>query len=399
MKKSFWIIVIIPVFFFLTACGGKLDNAGRYHIKGELDWVDSGKVVVNIFHQQTKSISPIDSASIRHGKFELSGTIDSAQMVSMHVYPGNWSFDFFLENKQLELSADTTGSRYYDYTAHGYDKGAEIKKVKEVGSGNYDDIEAYLNNKEQRQYDAVVDSLGKLIDGERRDLDLQYHYRSQMDSVRILIDAIKVRQLKDYVKARPDAIAGVYLLYRFFLTADDMSVDHLAVFMNQFTGAARQSKYYQYLDEQLQKKKAVVTGAIAPDFTLLKTDSTGFTLSSTRGKYIMLDFWATWCHPCREAIPHWKDVYKKYHQKGFDIVSISNDSKWNDWTKALDVEKMPWIQVCDKFPAKHRPAKVASLYMIPYLPSYVLLDTSGKILVYSGDKSEIDHKLKEVFGF
>jgi len=165
-----------------------------------------------------------------------------------------------------------------------------------------------------------------------------------------------------------------------------------------FTGDAKDSKYYKSLEGILAKRKAVMPGSTAPDFTLLKRDSSKFTLSSTRGKYMMIDFWASWCHPCRQAIPHWKEVYAKYHNKGFDIVSVSDDDRWSNWFKAMDQEKMPWIQVCDEFPIKNMPAKVGSLYMTTYIPFYVLLDKDGKVLVYSGDENKIDNKLKEIFG-
>ena len=167
--------------------------------------------------------------------------------------------------------------------------------------------------------------------------------------------------------------------------------------IRKFTGDAARSPYYTYLTDNLAKRKAVSPGQVAPDFTLLKRDSTAFKLSTTRGKYVMLDFWASWCHPCRQAIPHWKKVYAQYHPKGLDIVSISDDSRWKDWMKAMDVEKMPWQQVCDEFPEKNMPAKVGSLYMTTFIPFYVLLDKEGRILVYSGNEADIDAKLKEVF--
>jgi thiol-disulfide isomerase/thioredoxin len=111
----------------------------------------------------------------------------------------------------------------------------------------------------------------------------------------------------------------------------------------------------------------------------------------------MIDFWASWCVPCRKAIPHWKEVYQQYNNKGFEILSVSDDSQWKNWTKAMDAEKMPWKQVVDEFPIKNMPARVGSLYMTKFIPFYVLLDKEGKILVYSGNEEDIDHKLKEIF--
>lgn len=396
MKKI--ICAIIPALCLLMACGGKGEHQKGYHVKGTVKGIDTGKVVVKIYHEQDRSSAAIDSTTMQNGQFELKGNIDTPQMVNVVVTPGNWSFSMFLENKALEVSVDTAGSQYYDYTAYGYDKGANIKNVKESGSTNYDDIQAFQNNPEQKSFDPVLDSLGNLIRNEQKDIDLQYHYRDQMDSVSKLLLAVKQKQLKGYVTNHPDAVAGAYLFSQLYTYSSDMSAEQMESFMQQFTGEAKGSTYYKYLDEELQKKKAVAIGAIAPDFTLLKRDSTPFTLSSTRGKYMMIDFWASWCHPCREAIPHWKEIYQKYHDKGFDIVSVSDDSKWSDWKKAMDMEKMPWMQVCDEFPVKNMPAKVGSLYMTHYIPFYVLLDKDGKILVYSGKEADIDNKLKEIFG-
>ena len=93
----------------------------------------------------------------------------------------------------------------------------------------------------------------------------------------------------------------------------------------------------------------------------------------------------------------WKQVYQKYKGKGFEMVSVSNNSNWKDWFKAMDQEKMPWIQVCDEFPVKNMPSRVGTLYQAPSLPCYVLLDKSGKILVHTINEKEIDDKLAEIF--
>jgi thiol-disulfide isomerase/thioredoxin len=193
-------------------------------------------------------------------------------------------------------------------------------------------------------------------------------------------------------------MAGAYMFGQLYIFSQDMPPAELETMLNKFDGPAKASPYYQSMATALAKSKAVQPGSLAPDFTLPKRDSSQFTLSAGRGKYLMIDFWASWCHPCRQAIPHWKGVYQKYHDKGFDMVSVSDDSRWPDWTKAMDAEKMPWTQVVDEFPVKNMPAKVGSLYMTTYIPFYVLLDKEGKILVYSGKEEDIDNKLKEIFG-
>ncbi len=100
----------------------------------------------------------------------------------------------------------------------------------------------------------------------------------------------------------------------------------------------------------MDKKRSLQPGQLAPDFTLLKPDSSTFKLSSLRGKYVLLDFWASWCVPCRKAIPHWKELYAKYQPKGFEILGITNDSRWKDWFKALEEEKCHGCRWQDEFP-------------------------------------------------
>ena len=218
-----------------------------------------------------------------------------------------------------------------------------------------------------------------------------------MDSVRKLLNNWQMNQVKNYIDKNPNSVAGAYMLRELYLWYSDMPYDDMQAMVSGLKGEAKQSKYYNSLEGILAKRKAVMPGSVAPDFTLLKRDSSNFTLSSTRGKYIMIDFWASWCHPCRKAIPHWKEVYSKYHDKGFDIVSVSDDNVWKNWFKAMDQEKMPWMQVCDEFPLKNMPARVGSLYMTTYIPFYVLLDKEGRVILYTSDEKQIDEKLESIF--
>jgi len=384
-----------------TACNNvkvksQTENAG-YTVKGTIKGVPEGTVKIVSYNEDDRTSKTIDSVEFKNGAFEIQGRIDAPQMVSVNIEPGNWSFQVFLENKPLTITADTTGSAYYDYTMYGSTKGAMIKNFTETGSPNFDDWTKYKNDPGQKKYEPVFADLSKKIQN-TKDIDQQYKYRDQMDSVRKLFNQWQQSQVADYIHKNPSSAAGAYMLRDLYNWYSDMPFNDMQAMVAGFQGEAKQSKYYKSLEDILAKRKAVMPGSTAPDFTLLKRDSSQFILSSTRGKYIMIDFWASWCHPCRQAIPHWKEVYAKYHDKGFDIVSVSDDSKWKDWFKAMDQEKMPWTQVCDEFNLKNMPARVGSLYMTTYIPFYVLLDKEGKILVYSGDENKIDEKLKEIFG-
>ena len=376
--------------------GDNQSNNDGYTLKGTLKGIPQGTVKMQSYNEDDRTSKTIDSVKFDNGSFEFQGKSEP-QMVTVMIQPGNWSFHIFLENKPLVVTADTTGSTYYDYTKYGMDKGAIVKNFTETGSPDYDDWMKYQNDSGRKKYDPLFAELDKKIET-TKDVDEQYRYRGQADSLRKLLNAWQTEQVKNYIDQHPASVAGAYMLRDLYTWYSDLPVDQMQAMVARFRGEAKQSVYYKSLEDILAKRTAVMPGSVAPDFTLLKRDSSNFTLSSTRGKYMMIDFWASWCHPCRQAIPHWKEVYAKYHAKGFDIVSVSDDNDWKKWFKAMDVEKMPWLQVCDEFNIKNMPARVGSLYMTTYIPFYVLLDKDGKVLVYSGDENKIDDKLKEVFG-
>ncbi|MHA4811813.1 redoxin family protein [Flavitalea flava] len=396
MKKK--IVYCIIATGSLFACKSGQDKDAGMVVKGTLTGIDSGIVKLMLYNEDDRTSKTIDSVVILNHSFEIKRKIGTPVMMSLMVQPGNWGISLFAEDTTITITADTTGAEYYDYTAYGGQKGANIKKSTETGSRNFDDFMKYQTDPTLlKHYEPVFAELNKKLTA-AANVDSQYKIRDQMDSVKKVLQAKQKAWIDDYVMKNPSSVAGAYIFGQFYMFSQDMPAAELETMLNKFQGQARSSAYYQTMAAALDKKKTVLPGSVAPDFTLLKRDSSQFTLSSSRGNYLMIDFWASWCHPCRQAIPHWKGVYQKYHDKGFNMISVSDDSRWPDWIKAMDAEKMPWTQVCDEFPVKNMPAKVGSLYMTTYIPFYVLLDKEGKILVYSGKEEDIDNKLKEIFG-
>jgi thiol-disulfide isomerase/thioredoxin len=398
MKKYSLMCLLITAAMFAFA-NNKPGAKKQYVINGTIKGVTSGTVKLVFQNENDRTSKTIDSGVITNGTFKLKGNIETPRMMSVVLEPGNWSFAVFVENAPVNVTADTTGSEHYDYTKYGGGKGAAIKNFTETGSKNYDDWMKYQNDPGQKQYEPVFAELDKKFKATGSDIDAQYKVRDQIDSVRKLEQAWQKKKIDAYVAQNSSSVAGIYMFDQLYMfVSGTMSYGALDSMLNKYTDEAKASPYYVSLSKSRVKLAAVQVGQVAPDFTLLKPDSTNLALSSTRGKYLLIDFWASWCHPCRQAIPHWKEVYQKYHDKGFDILSVSDDDKWKNWTKAMDEEKMPWAQVDDEFPIKHMPAKVGTLYMTTFIPFYVLLDKEGKILVYTGDESKIDAKLKEIYG-
>ncbi|TKC07044.1 TlpA disulfide reductase family protein [Pedobacter frigoris] len=253
----------------------------------------------------------------------------------------------------------------------------------------------------------LIDPRGKIIAKDLRGKALHRKLEELLGSVtdaKSLNDSIsklkrpeRLKWIEGYAAQNPGSPSGPYFLSEFLKFDYQTTMEQQEAIMDKFKGAAKATPEYVSMAKDLESKKKLLPGYMAPDFTLLKPDGKPLTLSAMRGKYVLIDFWASWCVPCRKAIPHLKEVYAKYKAKGFEILSLSGDQNQEAWRKAMDQEQMPWPQVCDDFPEKFKPSRVGGIYQTRFIPFYVLLDPKGKILVYSGQESDVEKELERIF--
>ena len=156
-----------------------------------------------------------------------------------------------------------------------------------------------------------------------------------------------------------------------------------------FSPEAQKSYYGQIVYEELYPE--TLEGKQAPDFTV--TDSQGKTLTLQElikgKKYTLIDFWASWCGPCRREIPNLKALYKEFATKGLEIISISIDKDNAAWQKALQEEQFPWPNFLDK-------SNIADAYEVKLIPAIFLVDSTGKVLSIKLRGKALEEKIKEL---
>ncbi len=131
-------------------------------------------------------------------------------------------------------------------------------------------------------------------------------------------------------------------------------------------------------------------GSRAKDIKLPDAGGSLVPLSSLKGKVVLVDFWASWCGPCRSSMPGLKQVYQKYKNKGLEIYGVSLDNNRSNWKQAVAEDRTPWVHVIDT------EGKTAGQWAVSFIPSSFLLDKDGKIMAVNAEAEDLDRLLKKM---
>jgi len=256
-------------------------------------------------------------------------------------------------------------------------------------------------NDENKSYNVLVAAPEKAMTM----LNSQYQAASEsqrndqafMDGLQVRYDKAKEekRLLQyQYIKQNPDAYRSLLTLIE--LGEPDMDVATIEPLFNGLSVAIRTSPTGLEFTKSISAARAVAIGVIAPLFTQNDANDQPVSLTSFRGKYVLLDFWASWCGPCRGENPNIVKAYDQYKNKNFTVLSVSLDrpGKKDDWLAAIKADGLEWTQVSD---LKFWDNEVAKQYGIRAIPQNFLIDPNGKIIDRNLRGDELNKKLAALF--
>ena len=270
-----------------------------------------------------------------------------------------------------------------------------FSNIKVTGSRTFME---YINLKEkQLGYSSDIKRLQLLIDslqalGNISESDI-YPFYQQIGNL-----AIKRNRLYlDYAESFPSSLITPFVLSTYFRLVPDSEVKKNALLYNRLTTAGRNSEFGEDIKSRIEAAKIGV-GTMAPEFMQPDTSGRMISLHSLRGKYVLLDFWASWCLPCRSEHTHLTRAFKEYYNKGFTIVSISLDKAdaKDKWLNAINNDGLTWFNISD---LKGFENAIAKLYHVRAIPQNFLIDPWGKIVAKNLRNGNLEKKLSEIFSF
>ncbi len=364
MKKIIYLSILCLLGFSCT----QIQNNG-YLIKGKINGINASKIYLKKYVGSGYLVT--DSTTSLNSEFSFSGKVDFPEIFRIVVEDIDDYIPVFIENKEITIVADT----------------AQLGKAKIIGS---------LSDKFFKKLMSDIDSIDALSQPIYDSIDLvtKRNDWAKVDELEVKLEGISAKEneaMENFVKENPSLSVSVYVLYK-YLTAE-LDLKNIEILKESLDSTLHKSIYYELLLDQIEILKKTDIGHPAPDFTLLNNKGDSIRLSSLFGKYLLIDFWASWCSPCRKENPNVVKAYKNFASKGFNVLGVSLDTKYENWVKAIKDDHLSWNHVSD---LKGWGNKVAQLYGVRSIPSNFLLDQKGIIIAKNLRGKELQKKLKEI---
>ncbi len=343
----------------------------KFVVKGEIKGKESGQIQLMKFADGKWVVE--DSTSLAKGKFELTGKADLPELRFVAMGQQEMVAQFFAENGTISLQA---WSDSLDKTVVKGSKSNEEFKV----------FQLELNNLSKEAQGMQQRYMSAQQNGDQEGMKkAQIDYEAMVQNLNVYA--------KNFIREhKKSTVSPLIAMMQFGQTISAVEIDTLIAFLDPSVHA---SIYVGELKKIADKKRATDVGSMAPDFTLPTPEGGTFTLSTTRGKFVLIDFWAAWCQPCRQENPNVVALYGKYKDKGFDVVGVSLDREKEAWVKAIADDQLVWHQVSE---LKFWQSEIAQKYGVTSIPCTFLVDKEGKILAKNLRGEALAAKLEELLG-
>jgi peroxiredoxin len=362
---------IIALLIFMTATSGSLSQ-GEYMIKGTVKGLKDGQLILS--YRKSKTAVFRDTVKVTNGQFTLKGAVDQSTRCYISIKEAG-IISFYLENSHITVDGNIS------------DLSAAVIK----GSSAQDDYVNYFQKVKKPIYDQYAEIYKKKYSASTKgEIKLDPQTQLQFNQEFEKLDKQDDVATAVYIKAHADSYALPEIIYDRYIVMKFN--DKAKQFFDLLNPGPQGSLYGQLIKEQVDLVNRTASGHMAPDFEMKDTNGKAVKLSDFKGKYVLIDFWASWCGPCRKENPNVVKTYQKYKDKNFTVLGVSLDRADGKaaWLKAIKDDRLDWTQVSD---LKYFDNAAAKLYGVVAIPQNFLISPEGKLIATGLRGEDLENKL------
>ncbi|WP_303893525.1 TlpA disulfide reductase family protein [Terrimonas ferruginea] len=386
------LLIGLGIVITLLSCGAKDTGTAKTSVHGRISGSKAKMVYLEEVPLGSMNPQVVDSAKLdKDGSFTLHSQAAEATLLNLRL--DQFSFPILsLVNDTSEVDVtvrmnDQQPDFASDYDVKGSPASQRMKDYIVKVTGYLQDIYRDAVTFDSLRKQPGTDSLQAVATGRKKQTGIKLREYAFATVQEANNPALSVFALTYYLSAAGNQA------YELEPVSDEELDKTIADLVKRYPAHKALAALKKSMDDANAQKPASLVGRPAPEFTLPDVNGKPVSLNSFRGKYLLVDFWASWCGPCRRENPNVVKAFQQFKDKNFTILGVSLDETKEAWMKAIVQDQLKWTQVSD---LKHWESSVVGLYGIQGIPYNVLLDPDGKVIAENLTGSSLERKLSEV---